>query len=98
MTTQPLERTDLSIIEDLDWPHEPACDLRGHPAGRWGHDGGPAWALIQVSCPACPDSYYAYVCKGRWDFMQREGEAYCPDCGAEGPLTDFWRFVALVRP
>lgn len=98
MTTAPLERTDLSIIEELDWNHEPACDLKAHPTGRYGHDGGPAWALIQVTCPGCSDAFYAYTCKGRWDYMQSLGSAYCDKCGHEGPLADFWRFIALVRP
>ena len=98
--TRTLERTDLTMVEDLDWEFDPSCELNYHPDGIYGHDGGPAWALIQVLCRGCGFNRYAYVCKGRWDFMHTEDNAspvVC-GCGQQGSIHEFWRFVALVRP
>ena len=91
-----MERTDLTIIEDLDWDHAPACEGKLHPQGTHGHDGGPAWALIHIACPTCAKAKYMYLCKGRWDAYFPSGRLECLDCDYAGPASDFWRFVALV--
>lgn len=98
MTTVPLERTDLEIIEALDFEHTPACGLEGHTKGATPH-GGPAHVLVEIHCLSCNEGRRTdYICKPWWDFVTTTKlPGRCSHCGVPGTCRDFYTFIAWVN-
>ena len=94
MSTQPLERTDLELIEALDWDYAPQCEHSCHGTPRF-HDGGPAYALARgtTECPTCGTCYgpIIYSCR-KWT----KTEIFLCGCGAKVPGRV--HILALVTP
>ena len=89
--------TDLSILESLDFDPELDCELTGHPAGYGGH-GGPAWALIRISCLGCQDVKELMICRGRWVQGHHPDVLFCcQNCGQMGRAGDFWTLLRVLR-
>lgn len=95
-TALPDTRTDLEVIEALDFEHTPGCEHSRHSRGVFGHS-GPAWALVRVSRACCTgESTSIYLCKGAWVVAFETGLT-CSLCGMTSPRDNIWTILAYVN-
>ena len=93
MSTAIDERTDLELIEHLDWEHVPACE------GKKGECPNAADYLIGHRCPGCGDAdpeAVKYCCGPCW-VGRSMAPARCRACEAIYSHGDCWHIIRLVR-
>lgn len=77
MSVQP--RSDVELIEHLDWEHTPQCEHRQHGTMKRDHDNGPAYVLVQAACE-CGRSRRLYICQRFWSIIVAGVDSTCPAC------------------
>ena len=90
----PDEMMSLAAIEHLDFEPDWHCESARHHSGR--SHGGPGWALVTQSCPACAGhSTQGVICRSWWDAKCRS-KARCDLCGHISTMADFVRIAAVL--
>lgn len=93
--TTPDAMMSLAAIEHLDFEPDWHCESARHHSGR--SHGGPGWALVTQSCPACAGhSTQGVICRSWWDAKCRS-KARCDLCGHISTMADFVRIAAVLR-
>lgn len=92
--TTPDAMMSLTAIEHLDFEPDWHCESARHHSGR--SHGGPGWALVTQSCPACAGhSTQGVICRSWWDAKCRS-KARCDLCGHISTMADFVRIAAVL--
>ena len=76
MSVQP--RSDVELIEHLDWEHTPQCEHSQHREDRPTHEGD-AYVLVRYShdCGFVRD---LYICRPFWAHIIEGGRFWCSGC------------------